>query len=104
MYPLKFEPFLRTMVWGGEKIARYKGIETDVQHVGESWEVSAVEGHESTVAGGALKGRSITDLVREYKGQLGGEHVYARCGDEFPLLIKFIDALTDLSKIGRAHV
>ena len=97
MYPLKFDPFLRTMVWGGEKIARYKGIETDDKHVGESWEVSAVEGHESMVANGSLKGKSITDLVREYKGQFVGEHVYARCGDEFPLLIKFIDALSDLS-------
>jgi mannose-6-phosphate isomerase len=97
MYPLKFDPFLRTMVWGGEKIARYKGIETDDKHVGESWEVSAVEGHESMVANGSLKGKSITDLVRKYKGQLVGEHVYARCGDEFPLLIKFIDALSDLS-------
>jgi hypothetical protein len=28
MYPLKFEPYLREMVWGGEKIAPFKGVKT----------------------------------------------------------------------------
>ena len=41
MYPLKFEPFLRPMIWGGEKIAAYKGVETSVRSLGESWELSA---------------------------------------------------------------
>ena len=97
MYPLKFKPFLRTMVWGGTKIAAYKGIETEDDHIGESWEVSDVKGHESVVANGVLKGWNLTDLVKEYKGRLVGEHVYARMGDEFPLLVKFIDARDDLS-------
>ena len=97
MYPLKFEPFLRTMVWGGEKIASYKGIKTDIEHIGESWELSGVPEHQTAVANGELRGRTITELVKEYKGRLVGEHVYAENGDEFPLLIKFIDACNDLS-------
>ena len=97
MAPLKFEPILKTIVWGGEKIAPYKGIVTDQRHIGESWELSGVAGNESIVAEGPLKGRSIASLVKEYKGELVGEHVYLNTGDEFPLLIKFIDALTDLS-------
>ena len=97
MYPLKFEPFLRTMVWGGEKIARYKGIETDLDHIGESWELSGFGEHETTVANGALRGRTVTELVKEFKDTLVGKHVYERNGDEFPLLIKFIDARDDLS-------
>ena len=97
MYPLKFKPFLRTMVWGGRKIAPYKGIETGQDHVGESWELSGVDGHESVVVNGAWRGRTITDLVKEYKGRLVGEKVYADTGDEFPLLCKFIDACDDLS-------
>ena len=97
MYPLKFEPFLRTMVWGGTKIAAYKGIETEDDHIGESWELSAFGEHETVVNNGALRGRSITELVREYKGRLVGNHVYAENGDVFPLLIKFIDARADLS-------
>ena len=97
MTPLKFEPILKTIVWGGEKIAPYKGIETNQKHIGESWELSGVAGNESVVAEGPLKGKTIAELVKEYKGELVGKHVYENTGDEFPLLIKFIDALTDLS-------
>ena len=97
MRPLKFEPIFKTLVWGGEKIAPYKDIETEQKHIGESWELSGVAGNESVVAEGPLKGKTIAELVKEYKGELVGEHVYANTGDEFPLLIKFIDALTDLS-------
>mgnify|MGYP002620001978 CR=1 FL=1 len=97
LYPLKFRPILKTIVWGGEKIAPFKGIETDQHSIGESWELSGVKGNESEVSNGSLAGRSITDLVKEYKGELVGEHVYENTGDEFPLLIKFIDAKEDLS-------
>ncbi|MBP3203193.1 MAG: class I mannose-6-phosphate isomerase [Bacteroidales bacterium] len=97
MYPLKFKPILKTIVWGGEKIAPYKEIQTEQKHIGESWELSGVAGNESVVAEGPLAGKTIAELVHEYKGELVGEHVYANTGDEFPLLIKFIDALTDLS-------
>jgi len=85
------------MVWGGEKIPRYKGLESNLTSIGESWEISGVPGHLSTVAEGPLKGRTLEDLVKEYKGQLVGEHVYERFGELFPLLIKFIDARTNLS-------
>ena len=85
------------MVWGGTKIAAYKGIETEEDHIGESWELSAFGEHETVVKNGALRGRNITELVREYKGRLVGNHVYAENGDVFPLLIKFIDARADLS-------
>ena len=97
MHPVVFEPFLRTMVWGGEKIAAYKGISTDIRKIGESWEISAFPEHLTAAAGGPYAGKTITDLVKEFKGELVGEHVYARFGDLFPLLIKFIDANTDLS-------
>ena len=40
LYPLKFKPILKTIVWGGEKIAPFKGIETEQHNIGESWELS----------------------------------------------------------------
>lgn len=97
LYPLTFRPNLKQFVWGGEKIAPWKGIETSEDHIGESWEVSAYPTRESVVALGSLEGKTLPELVRTYKGLLVGEHVYERFGDEFPLLIKFIDALKDLS-------
>lgn len=97
MYPLKFENIFKTVVWGGEKIAPYKGVETEQHNIGESWELSGVKGNESVVKEGPLAGKTITELTEEYKGRLLGEKVYARTGTEFPLLIKFIDARDDLS-------
>ena len=97
MYPLKFKPILKTILWGGGKIARFKGVNTSQEHIAESWELSGYPGYESVVSNGALAGKTIEDLVKEYKGKLVGEHVYARTGDQFPLLFKFIDALSDLS-------
>lgn len=97
MYPLKFEPFLRTMVWGGEKIAPFKGIKTNQEKIGESWEISGVEGHVSTITNGPLKGRSLQEVIHEYGAELVGSKVRQKFGDEFPLLIKFIDAKEDLS-------
>ena len=97
LYPLKFRPILKTVVWGGEKIAPFKGIETEQHNIGESWELSGVKGNESVVSEGELAGRTITDLIDEYKGALVGGKVYAENGNVFPLLIKFIDAKSDLS-------
>ena len=97
MYPLKFKPILKTLVWGGEKIAPFKEIATDQHNIGESWELSGVKGNESVVANGEFAGKTITELVHEYKGKLIGEKNYSRTGDQFPLLIKFIDAKQDLS-------
>ena len=97
LYPLKFYPILKTVVWGGEKIAPFKGIETSQHEIGESWELSGVKEYESVVANGSLSGKTITGLLQEYRGELVGQHVYENNSDEFPLLIKFIDAKADLS-------
>ena len=97
MYPLKFEPILKQTLWGGDKIIPFKHLDETLPNVGESWEVSAVEGSESVVANGADKGYTLPEMVRKYKDELVGEANYARFGNKFPLLIKFIDAKLDLS-------
>lgn len=97
LYPLKFSPWLKKKVWGGEKIASFKGIESSRKQIGESWELSGVEGHLSVVSDGPLAGKTILDLVSEYKGRLVGDKVYAEMGNGFPILVKFIDAEKDLS-------
>ena len=47
MKPYKFEPYLKTTIWGGYQIAPFKGIFTAQPNIGESWEISGVPGHES---------------------------------------------------------
>ncbi|MGL5273705.1 MAG: type I phosphomannose isomerase catalytic subunit, partial [Phocaeicola sp.] len=63
----------------------------------ESWELSNVPGDESIVANGSDAGKTISELIQEYKEALVGEENYKRFGNSFPLLIKFIDAREDLS-------
>ncbi|WP_027454931.1 type I phosphomannose isomerase catalytic subunit [Xylanibacter brevis] len=94
---LKFEPLLKQTLWGGEKITAFKHLDSDLENVGESWEISGVKDNETIVANGTEKGKSLNQLVREQKGALVGQENYERFGDEFPLLIKFIDARQDLS-------
>lgn len=93
----KFEPLLKQTLWGGDKIIHFKQLNSQLKNVGESWEISGVEGCETIVADGPCKGMSLNQLVREQKGKLVGEENYRRFGDEFPLLIKFIDAQRELS-------
>ena len=97
MYPLKFEPILKQTLWGGDKIIPFKHLNSDLKGVGESWEISGVEDNESVVANGPDKGLTLADMVRRYREELVGEANYARFGNKFPLLIKFIDAKLDLS-------
>ncbi len=65
--------------------------------IGESWELSGVEGDLSVVANGYLAGNDIEELIEVYMGDLVGDTVYEKFGVEFPLLIKFIDAAEALS-------
>ena len=93
----KFTPILKNTIWGGTKIAPFKNIQTQLRKVGESWEISGVPGNETIVSGGPDAGRNLNDLVAEQKEALVGKANYDRFGNEFPLLIKFIDARDDLS-------
>ncbi len=96
-YPIKFVPILQDKIWGGSKLRDLLHKQTVKDKVGESWEISGVEGNISVVEKGPDKGKTLTELISEYKGDLVGEKIYSKFGNDFPLLIKFIDAKTDLS-------
>lgn len=95
--PLVFEPYLKSVIWGGNKITAYKKLPATTEKIGESWEISAVPGHESIVKEGVYKGKKLTELVDEFGVELLGTKVEERFGNFFPLLIKFIDAADNLS-------
>lgn len=97
MKPLKFNALLKSTLWGGDKIIPFKHLDVKQDNVGESWEISGVPGNETVVSDGPYAGKKLNELVAELKGELVGEDNYKRFGDEFPLLIKFIDARQDLS-------
>ena len=94
----KFNDILKPVLWGGSKLAAFKHLAPSSEPIGESWELSAVPGHESVVASeGEDCGLTLTQLVQRHGAALVGDEVYRAFGDKFPLLIKFIDAKQDLS-------
>ena len=93
----RFRPILKSLLWGGEKIAPYKEIAADLTCIGESWELSGVEGNVSVVAEGPDAGLTLAQLIARDGARLLGKKNSERFGDEFPLLVKFIDARQDLS-------
>lgn len=96
-YPLKFAPIFKPTLWGGDRIARFKGIGMPRADIGESWEISAVDGSESVLGNGCYAGATLPELAERFGESLLGSKVSARFGNRFPLLIKFLDANQDLS-------
>ena len=97
IYPLQFDPILKERIWGGEKLKTELNKPITSKITGESWEISTVKGDVSVIANGALKGKSLMDVINDNPDEILGTEVYARFGKEFPLLFKYLDAREDLS-------
>ncbi len=97
LYPLKFEPILKDKIWGGQKLKTLLNKNSNLPNVGESWEISDVDGDTSIVKNGNLEGQSLKHLLSTYKEDLIGVQNYRIFENKFPLLIKFIDATENLS-------
>ncbi|MBQ8056323.1 MAG: mannose-6-phosphate isomerase, partial [Paludibacteraceae bacterium] len=96
LYPLKFKPILKDKIWGGSRLSSKSKKGNDAR-IGESWEISGLIGEESVVSEGYLKDNNINELIEVYMTELVGERIYDEFGNEFPLILKLIDAKEDLS-------
>lgn len=96
-YPIKFEPILKEKIWGGSKLITKFNKKSTLKNIGESWEISSVEGSVSVVSNGKFVGKTLQEIIETYKDKLVGKNNYANFGNKFPILIKFIDAKQDLS-------
>ena len=96
VYPMLLEPNLHTVVWGGDRLATWKQL-NHRNHVGESWEVSAVPTSPSVVANGTWAGYLLTDVIARRPEAILGKAVARKYNGQLPLLAKFIDANRDLS-------
>ncbi|MFZ4679850.1 MAG: type I phosphomannose isomerase catalytic subunit [Flavobacterium sp.] len=97
LYPLQFEPILKERIWGGTKLKTFLNKPITSNITGESWEISTLENNVSVVANGALKGKSLNELINEFPETILGTKVYDQFGKQFPLLFKYLDAREDLS-------
>ena len=73
LYPLKFRPIPKDKVWGAEE-----------------WKLSGISGDETLVSNGFLAENNINELIEVYLGDIAGERIYEKFGEEFPLLIKYL--------------
>ena len=96
-YPLLFQPNLHEVVWGGNKLRPYKGMEPTTEPIGESWEVSAVPSSTSIISNGEWKGKDLISVINEHPEDILGKSVNQKYQGKLPLLVKFIDAKKDLS-------
>jgi len=89
---------MKETIWGGSAlVTRYhKKADPSVRY-GESWEISGISDNLSVVSNGFLAGNNIEELIEVYMGDITGDSIYEKFGNEFPLLIKLIEAREDLS-------
>ena len=105
LYPLKFVPRFVDKIWGGRKFADVLGKTIPDGQIGESWELydfppgimdKTDQWVSAEVANGPLAGKTLHELVQTRREELCG-HVALVNDEQFPILIKFLDARDDLS-------
>ncbi|MBJ7881733.1 type I phosphomannose isomerase catalytic subunit [Gelidibacter salicanalis] len=96
LYPLKFEPLYQYRLWGGRRLEHLLSKPLPKEEpVGEAWLLSDRKDHASKVVDGALKGKTITELMQKYPVEIMGKN--SRHLERFPLLLKFLDCHEVLS-------
>lgn len=92
---LKLAPSFKDYIWGGRRLIEEYHKPYDGDILAESWEVSCHPDGPSFVTNGEYAGKTL----QEYIDLAGREVLGTNCRrfDEFPVLIKFIDAKDNLS-------
>jgi len=94
--PLRFESYLRPMVWGGRQLGEVLGKSLPDHHVyGEAWEISDHSSHASVITSGPYKGQTLRHLMERHSAALLGKA--ATRHSRFPWLVKWLDAWDWLS-------
>ena len=91
---IKLQPVFKEIVWGGNRLKDDYGFKSDLNNIAEAWMLCARNDGDNVIVNGEYAGKSFTEFVmnnKELLGKKGAEY------EEFPLLIKFIDAKADLS-------
>lgn len=97
MEPIFLEPVFKDYIWGGKRLKEDFNKNTPYEITAESWEVSTNDNGKSIVKNGEYKGLNLEEVFRNKtnRKELFGTKTVEM--DKFPLLIKFIDASSNLS-------
>ncbi len=91
LYPLKLTPEKKSIIWGGKQISEKFDIGEKGESIAEAWMLTVREDGANIIENGEYAGATLS----EYIEKAGREEIYGK--DEFPLLIKIIDAQDKLS-------
>ncbi|MBQ2846865.1 MAG: class I mannose-6-phosphate isomerase [Clostridia bacterium] len=94
LYPIKLLPYVSETIWGGKKLIEEYGVKTEKNNAAEGWMLSCHEAGASTVANGDFAGMALPEVVKANPALCGDN---AKNFEDFPILIKFIDAMDNLS-------
>ncbi len=95
MYPLKLTAALKDYIWGGTRLKTDFGKQSELEKVAESWELSCHPDGDSVIANGEFAGMTLAEYIeKQGKKVLGSD---CEAFENFPILIKLIDAKDNLS-------
>ncbi len=89
---LILEPLYKEKIWGGSKLNDCFNYDLPNERIGECWGISGMNNDDNFILNGEFKGRRLSDVYRKHRDLFGNID-----SDEFPLLIKIIDATEKLS-------
>ncbi|MEG0365718.1 MAG: type I phosphomannose isomerase catalytic subunit [Coprobacillus sp.] len=89
---LKIQPVFKEMIWGGHKLRDIYGYEIPSDQTGECWAISGHRNGDCLIGDGEYQGKTVSWLFENHRELFGNIE-----GDQFPLLVKIIDAKDDLS-------
>ena len=89
---LKVQPVLKEKIWGGTKLRDVYGYDIPSDHTGEAWVISGHKSGDCPIVEGEYKGKTVSWMFENHRELFGNVE-----GDQFPLLVKIIDAKQDLS-------
>lgn len=92
MEAIFLEPYFRTKLWGGRKLETLFNYQIPDGKVGEAWIISGYRDDASHVINGKFKGMSLRDLYQKHPELFANPEE-----QEFPLLVKYLDANDNLS-------
>ncbi len=93
--PVKLIPALKDYLWGGDRLKKDYGIESDLPIVAEAWVLSCHPDGPSVVANGEYAGLTLPQMIEKAGTDILGTR--GKSFEFFPILVKLIDAKGNLS-------
>ena len=93
-YPFILRPSGKDYLWGGQRLNTEFEKQIDLDPLAETWECSTHPDGPSIVKTGGFKGQTLSKVISDNPQFLGARHSEDKA---LPILIKFIDAKSDLS-------